>query len=111
MVQAAASSEKNPLISRIVLFSCSSNRPRLEQCTIRRESAPEEIDDQLSIGAQFFDPFAMEAAMESNAIAQWAHDIRNTLGTVALYLESLERHYQSDTVSLEKPACKLRRLA
>lgn len=28
--------------------------------------------------------------MESNAIAQWAHDIRNTLGTVALYLESLE---------------------
>lgn len=28
--------------------------------------------------------------METNAIAQWAHDIRNTLGTVALYLESLE---------------------
>jgi signal transduction histidine kinase len=25
------------------------------------------------------------------AVAQWAHDIRNTLGTVALYLESLER--------------------
>ena len=26
--------------------------------------------------------------MEWNVIAQWAHDIRNTLGTVALYLES-----------------------
>src|SRR4051812_45175687 len=34
--------------------------------------------------------------MESNAIAQWAHDIRNTLGTVALYLESLERSGQKD---------------
>ena len=51
--------------------------------------------------------------MESNAIAQWAHDIRNTLGTVALYLESLERHSQSDTVRmltrsdalLKKAAC------
>lgn len=51
--------------------------------------------------------------MESNAIAQWAHDIRNTLGTVALYLESLERHYHSDTVRmltrsdalLKKAAC------
>jgi len=32
-----------------------------------------------------------EAAMEANAIAQWAHDIRNTLATAALYLESLER--------------------
>ena len=28
--------------------------------------------------------------MDTNAIAQWAHDIRNTLGTIALYLESLE---------------------
>ena len=51
--------------------------------------------------------------MESNAIAQWAHDIRNTLGTVALYLESLERHGQGDTVRmltrsdalLKKAAC------
>jgi hypothetical protein len=34
--------------------------------------------------------------MDSNAIAQWAHDIRNTLGTVVLYLETLER--QADTV-------------
>jgi signal transduction histidine kinase len=34
--------------------------------------------------------------MDSNAIAQWAHDIRNTLGTVALYLETLER--QADTI-------------
>jgi signal transduction histidine kinase len=55
----------------------------------------------------------MEAAMESNAIAQWAHDIRNTLGTVALYLESLERRGQGDTVRmltrsdalLKKAAC------
>jgi two-component system sensor histidine kinase MtrB len=36
--------------------------------------------------------------MDSNAIAQWAHDIRNTLGTVALYLEALER--QADTVGI-----------
>lgn len=36
--------------------------------------------------------------MESNAIAHWAHDIRNTLGTVALYLESLERRDQGDTL-------------
>ena len=34
--------------------------------------------------------------MDSNAIAQWAHDIRNTLGTVSLYLESLERSSQAD---------------
>ena len=34
--------------------------------------------------------------MDSNAIAQWAHDIRNTLGTVALYLESLERPSRTD---------------
>jgi signal transduction histidine kinase len=38
--------------------------------------------------------------MESNAIVQWAHDIRNTLGTVALYLESLERPCETDTVRL-----------
>jgi len=42
----------------------------------------------------------MEAAMESNAIAQWAHDIRNTLGTVTLYLESLEGHCHSDTARM-----------
>jgi signal transduction histidine kinase len=36
--------------------------------------------------------------MDSKAIAQWAHDIRNTLGTVALYLEALER--QADTVGI-----------
>ena len=41
-----------------------------------------------------------EAAMESNALAQWAHDIRNTLGTVSLYLESLERPAETDTVRL-----------
>jgi hypothetical protein len=29
--------------------------------------------------------------MDSHAIAQWAHDIRNTLGTVALYLEAADR--------------------
>jgi len=34
--------------------------------------------------------------MGSNAVAQWAHDIRNTLGTVALYLESLERPSNAD---------------
>jgi signal transduction histidine kinase len=38
--------------------------------------------------------------MEPNAIAQWAHDIRNTLGTVSLYLESLERPHESDAVRL-----------
>jgi signal transduction histidine kinase len=38
--------------------------------------------------------------MESNAIAQWAHDIRNTLATVSLYLESLERPCETDTVRL-----------
>jgi signal transduction histidine kinase len=38
----------------------------------------------------------MEVAVDSNAIAQWAHDIRNTLGTVALYLESLERPSRAD---------------
>jgi len=41
-----------------------------------------------------------EAAMEANAIAQWAHDIRNTLGTVTLYLESLEGHCHSDTARM-----------
>lgn len=35
--------------------------------------------------------------MELNALAHWAHDIRNTLGTVALYLESLERRREADT--------------
>ena len=35
--------------------------------------------------------------MESNALAQWAHDIRNTLATVALYLESLEQRREADT--------------
>jgi signal transduction histidine kinase len=38
----------------------------------------------------------MEVAMDSNAIAQWAHDIRNTLGTVSLYLESLGRPSRTD---------------
>ena len=38
--------------------------------------------------------------MESNAIAQWAHDIRNTLATAALYLESLEHPRETDTVRL-----------
>jgi len=38
--------------------------------------------------------------MDPNAIAQWAHDIRNTLGTVALYLEALERPSRSDTVRM-----------
>jgi signal transduction histidine kinase len=38
--------------------------------------------------------------MEPNALAQWAHDIRNTLGTVSLYLESLERPCETDTVRL-----------
>jgi signal transduction histidine kinase len=38
--------------------------------------------------------------METNAIAQWAHDIRNTLGTVSLYLESLECPCETDTVRL-----------
>jgi hypothetical protein len=36
--------------------------------------------------------------MDSKAIAQWAHDIRNTLGIVALYLEAPER--QADTVGI-----------
>ena len=36
--------------------------------------------------------------MDANAIAQWAHDIRNALGTVALHLETLER--QADTVRI-----------
>jgi len=38
--------------------------------------------------------------MDTNAIAQWAHDIRNTLGTVALYLESLERLGHADAVRI-----------
>jgi signal transduction histidine kinase len=43
---------------------------------------------------------AKEPAMDPNAIAQWAHDIRNTLGTVVLYLEALERPSRTDTVSM-----------
>jgi signal transduction histidine kinase len=35
--------------------------------------------------------------MHRIALAQWAHDIRNTLGTVALHLESLERRSEPDT--------------
>jgi signal transduction histidine kinase len=42
----------------------------------------------------------MEVAMDSNAIAQWAHDIRNTLGTVTLYLESLERPSGTDPAAV-----------
>jgi signal transduction histidine kinase len=38
--------------------------------------------------------------MDPNAIAQWAHDIRNTLGTVALYLEALERPSEAHTVRM-----------
>jgi signal transduction histidine kinase len=38
--------------------------------------------------------------MDPNAIAQWAHDIRNTLGAVALYLEALERPSEADTVRM-----------
>jgi signal transduction histidine kinase len=41
---------------------------------------------------------AKEIAMDINAIAQWAHDIRNTLGTIALYLESLERLGHADAM-------------
>jgi signal transduction histidine kinase len=41
-----------------------------------------------------------EIAMDTNAIAQWAHDIRNTLGTIALYLESLERLGHADAVRI-----------
>jgi signal transduction histidine kinase len=36
--------------------------------------------------------------MQPIALAQWAHDIRNTLGTVALYLETLERPSEPETV-------------
>jgi signal transduction histidine kinase len=35
--------------------------------------------------------------MHRIALAQWAHDIRNALGTVALHLESLERRSEPDT--------------
>jgi signal transduction histidine kinase len=38
--------------------------------------------------------------MQPNALAQWAHDIRNTLGTVALHLESLERSSAPETVRI-----------
>jgi signal transduction histidine kinase len=36
--------------------------------------------------------------MHPSALAQWAHDIRNTLATVALHLESLERRPEPETV-------------
>jgi signal transduction histidine kinase len=36
--------------------------------------------------------------MHQIALAQWAHDIRNTLGTIALHLEALERPGHSDAV-------------
>jgi signal transduction histidine kinase len=36
--------------------------------------------------------------MHRIALAQWAHDIRNTLGAVALHLESLERTSEAGTV-------------
>ena len=45
--------------------------------------------------------------MDSIAIAQWAHDIRNTLGTVSLYLESLEG--QADTARLARSDALLRK--
>jgi signal transduction histidine kinase len=38
--------------------------------------------------------------MQPIALAQWAHDIRNTLGTVALYLESLERPAEPETTRI-----------
>jgi signal transduction histidine kinase len=38
--------------------------------------------------------------MDTNAIAQWAHDIRNTLGTIALYNESLDRLGHADAVRI-----------
>lgn len=38
--------------------------------------------------------------MQPVALAQWAHDIRNTLGTVALYLETLERPAEPETVRI-----------
>jgi signal transduction histidine kinase len=43
---------------------------------------------------------AKETAMESHALAQWAHDIRNTLSTVALHLESLERRRGIDAAGI-----------
>jgi signal transduction histidine kinase len=36
--------------------------------------------------------------MQPIALAQWAHDIRNTLGTVALQLEMLERSSEPNTI-------------
>lgn len=38
--------------------------------------------------------------MEPAAIAQWAHDIRNALGTVALHLESIERSCENGGVEI-----------
>ena len=38
--------------------------------------------------------------MQPIALAQWAHDIRNTLGTVALYLETLERPAEPETIRI-----------
>ena len=50
--------------------------------------------------------------MDSNAIAQWAHDIRNTLGTVALYLESLEHPSRADpTIVLTRSDALLKQAA
>src|SRR5262245_14166985 len=55
---------------------------------------------------------AMEVAMDSNAIAQWAHDIRNTLGTISLYLETLDRSSDADpAVVLTRSDALLKRAA
>ena len=49
--------------------------------------------------------------MDPHAIAQWAHDIRNTLGTVSLYLEALERPSEGDTVRMLARSDALRKKA
>jgi len=36
--------------------------------------------------------------MHATAVAQWAHDIRNALGTMSPYLETLERPSEPDTI-------------
>jgi signal transduction histidine kinase len=38
--------------------------------------------------------------MPTIAFAQWAHDIRNTLGTMSLYLERLERPSEPETLQV-----------
>ena len=38
--------------------------------------------------------------MQQIALAHWAHDIRNALGTVALYVESLDSPADSRTTSV-----------